>query len=73
MFFNFKVCLTTYFCSLEEIKVVSHEFSQNQKIVTDGFPTISGHGTERLLQMHAHIISSIFAKKVLSKIWIFLV
>ena len=26
------------FCTLEEIKVGSDEFSQNQKIVTDGFP-----------------------------------
>ena len=40
MFFNFKVCLTTviiYYCALKEIKVGSHEFSQNQKLVTDGF------------------------------------
>ena len=42
MCFNFKVCLTTYFCSLKEIKVVSHEFSQNQKIVTVGFPRSLG-------------------------------
>ena len=41
MFFKFKVlvCLTTCFCTLEEIKVgSSHEFSWKQKIVTDGFP-----------------------------------
>ena len=37
MFFNFKVCLTTCSCALTEIEVGSHEFSQNQKIVTDGF------------------------------------
>ena len=37
MFFNFKVCLTTCFCTLKEIKVRSHEFSRNQKIVTDSF------------------------------------
>ena len=35
MFFNFEVCLTCFF-TLKEIKVGSHEFSGNQKIVTDG-------------------------------------
>ena len=38
MFFNFKECLTTCFRTLKDIKVGSHEFSRNQKIVTDGFP-----------------------------------
>ena len=38
MFLNLKVCLTTCYCTLKEIKVGSHEFSQNQKLVTDGFP-----------------------------------
>ena len=42
MFFNLKVCLTTCFQETDtdlknEIKVVSHEFSQNQKIITDSF------------------------------------
>ena len=40
MFFNFKECLTTCFCTLKDIKVGSHdhEYSWNQIIVTDGFP-----------------------------------
>ena len=42
MFFNFKVCLTTCFCSLKEIKVGCYEFSRNQKIM--GFHDL-GHGT----------------------------
>ena len=33
---------------LKEIKMGSHEFSRNQKIVTDGF---SGRGTGKLLSM----------------------
>ena len=43
MFFNLKVCLTTCFRETDtelknEIKVGSHEFSRNQKIITDSFP-----------------------------------
>ena len=39
MFFNLKVCLTTCFRETDtelknEIKVGSHEFEQNQKIIT---------------------------------------
>ena len=43
MFFNLKVCSTTCFHETDtelknEIKVGSHKFSRNQKIVTDSFP-----------------------------------
>ena len=43
MFFNFKLymfnnmCQEKCFCTLEEIKVGSHEFSWKWKIVTDSF------------------------------------
>ena len=33
MFFNLKVCLTTCFCTLKEIKVGSHEISWNKKLL----------------------------------------
>ena len=35
MFFNFKECLTKCFCTLKEIYLGSHEFSRNQKVVTE--------------------------------------
>ena len=43
MFFNLKVCLTTCFQETDtelknEIKVGSHEFSRNQKIIPNSFP-----------------------------------
>ena len=58
MFFNFKVsvCLTTCFCTLEEIKVGSHEFSRKQEIVTDGFPWFLGMEAKRLLSMGFEIL-----------------
>ena len=50
MFFNLKVGLPTCFCTLKEMKVGSHEFSWNQKIVTDGFPW--SLGTEPKFVIH---------------------
>ena len=38
-----------YFCTLKEVKVGSHEFSRNQKIVTDGFPWSLGMETKNYL------------------------
>ena len=42
---------------LKEIKVGSHEFSGNEKIVTHRwFPMTSGRGTEKLLSMGFEIL-----------------
>ena len=60
MFFNFKVCLTTCFCKLKEIKAGSHEFFKGPKNCYRWFPLISGHGTEKLLSMRFEILGLVF-------------
>ena len=53
MFFNFKVCLTTCFCTLKEMKVGYHG---TKKTVTDSFPWSLGTEMKNLLSMGFEIL-----------------
>ena len=56
MFFNFKVCLTTCFCTFKDIKWVPMNFHGTKKIiVTDGFHDL-WHGTKKLLSVGFEIL-----------------